>query len=107
MTEEERNNIKLDKTVMTGFDVKIPVTYAFLKSLSIADIMQNDFTAYKSEILMIHGTDDEVVPYGAATSFSKHNMIRVVTVPDADHRFSDTELKQTAFEHTCNFLLKE
>lgn len=103
MNEDERKAIDDGKTVYTGFDVKIPVNAPFVDSLADADIRKKDYRNYKSDILMIHGTNDEIVPYSDATDFADNQVITLHTVSGADHRFSEQRLKEDALSCACKF----
>lgn len=104
MTEEERKALKKGETVMAGFDVKVPVTAAFVSGLHDADIREMDLSDVRNEILLVHGVDDEVVSYSDIKRFSEDQGIQLVSVPGADHRFLDEEKMEYALEKICGFL---
>lgn len=89
MTPDERKALSKNKPVSVGFDRKIRVTQSFLDELKEADITVRDFHAYADEILILHGTKDEVVPFDVVEAFARKNNIRFISVENADHRFID------------------
>jgi len=108
MNADDRNAIANGEVVKPGFDVKIPVTASFVDSLADADIRKNDYRNFQSDILMIHGTDDEIVPYSDAADFAEKQGITLHTVTGADHRFSEQNHKENAITRACEFFdLKE
>ncbi|MBQ6267168.1 MAG: alpha/beta hydrolase [Clostridia bacterium] len=89
MSRDELDRIQKGKDVPVGFDRKIPVTPVFLESLKENDIRQRDFSAAAENLLILHGTADEVVPFESGQSFAAQNGIRFIPVENADHRFQN------------------
>ena len=89
MTEDELAQIRKGKPVLVGFDRKISIDREFLQSLEETDIQQMDFLDYADDILIVHGTKDEIVPYEAVNAFAEENVIELIPVEGADHRFQD------------------
>lgn len=87
MTEKDRDQIRADRAVQVGFDRKIEIDAAFLDSLRKADIVQRDFRPFADSILILHGTEDEIVPFEASKGFAEKNGIRFIPVEGGDHRF--------------------
>lgn len=86
MTESDRKRIRDGGTVQVGFDRKIGIDGILLDSLREADIMQRDFSSFADSILILHGTEDEIVPFEAAKGFAEKNGIRFIPVEGGDHR---------------------
>ena len=72
-----------------GFGRKIMVSPAFLEDLKSYDIRSWDFLDYAEDILILHGTADEIVPFEDALQFSEDQLIDFIPVEGADHRFRD------------------
>lgn len=81
--------LKKGKEVLVGFDRKIKISQSFLDEIHEADIMSWDFIDFADELLIIHGTKDEVVTMDAIRHFAEENVIEFVPVEGADHRFMD------------------
>ena len=77
------------REIPVGFDRKIMVSPAFLEDLKTFDIRAWDFLDYAEDILILHGTADEIVPFADAYSFAENNLIEFLPVEGADHRFRD------------------
>ena len=96
MTEEEYSKIEKGKNVIIGFDRKVEVTPQFLDELKKEDITKNDYNNHAKDILIIHGTKDQIVPFDDVKSFAKKNKIGFIAVDDADHRFLDPQKMDVA-----------
>ena len=90
MKKDEYDRIMKGEDVQVGFDRKVIVTSDFLDSLKSNDIRQRDFMSDSDTILILHGTNDEVVPFASGQAFAEKNMIEFIPVNDADHRFSNS-----------------
>ena len=103
MKNDEYDRIIKGKDVLVGFDRKIMVTCAFLEELKENDIMQRDFMDYADDILILHGTKDEVVPIDAGREFAENNVIEFIPVQGADHRFQNPPHMSLANKHVMEF----
>ena len=104
MTEENAVDLAEGKTAMVGFDRKVAVTPAFLSELKEEDLNRYDLRKAAPELLILHGTKDEIVPFGSGEAFAKVNGIRFLPVEGADHRFLDPRLMDGAVETMLRFL---
>ena len=106
MQQEDMEKLQKGKPVSVGFDRKIEVTMGFLEELRQADVQQLEYLDFAEDILVIHGTKDEVVPYAVSAKFADENCIEMVTVEGADHRFQNpnaTEQATKAIIAFCGF----
>ena len=104
MTDEERSLLEKGKPVLVGFDRKIRIDKPFSESLLEADITKRDFTPFMDDVIIIHGTDDEIVPFETARHFADDNLIEFVPVEGADHRFMDPAKMDRAIKTIAAFL---
>jgi len=77
------------KPIVAGFDRKIEMTSAFLEDLEANDVQTYDFLNDCEQMVILHGTKDEVVPYEKSQSFADNNLIEFISVENADHRFQN------------------
>ena len=103
MTEENRALLDKGKDAMVGFDRKIRLSRAFLDELQTADITSVSFLDWADDILILHGTKDEIVPIDAVRAFADNNVIEFVPIPNADHRFIDPLLMKEAIKQIAAF----
>ena len=87
MKGDEYDRIRKGKDVQVGFDRKIAVTRSLLDDLKANDIRRRDYLDYADDILILHGTADEVVPFDSSREFAENNLIEFIPVEGADHRF--------------------
>ena len=86
-----------------GFDRKITVTAQLLEDLERNDIRQRDFLEYAEDILILHGTKDEVVPFEQGKLFAEDNVIGFIPVEGADHRFQNPSHMSMANKYVMEF----
>ena len=103
MSPAEQKALSRNKPILVGFDRKIKVTQAFLDELKAADITQRDFTRLADDILILHGTKDEVVPFDSSKAFAEKNSIRFIPVENADHRFKNPLTMDAAIKEIEEF----
>lgn len=104
MSEDDLARIKKGKTVPIGFDRKVDITQGFLEELKAADITKNDYIDYADDILILHGTKDEIIPIAASKAFADDNLIDFIEVEHADHRFSDPQIMKATVAEIVRFL---
>ena len=86
---DEQKALMKNKPVEVGFDRKIRINRAFLEELKAADINDLDFHPFAEDILILHGTKDEIVSYDETETFADRNDILFLPVEGADHRFKE------------------
>lgn len=89
MTDENRALLARGKEASVGFDRKIRLSAPFMEELRRADITKISFLDYADDILILHGTKDEIVPFETVRAFADDNCIEFVPIQNADHRFMD------------------
>ena len=104
MADGQLDQILAGKDVMVGFDRKIRVSPAFLDEVRKEPMTEVDFTGEMDRMLILHGTQDEVVPFEMAQRFSDNNLIELIPVEGADHRFRDARHMDTAIKATLAFM---
>ncbi len=100
---DELERIMKGKDVQVGFDRKILVTRAFLEELAANDIRTRDYLDWAEDMLILHGTKDEVVPFEDSRKFADDQLIEFIPVEKADHRFQDPVLMSLANKHVMEF----
>lgn len=103
MTEEDLERIGRGKPIQVGFDRKISVDREFLESLREADISRRDFLPLADDMLILHGTKDEIVPMAEVLAFAEDNVIEFESVEGADHRFQDKKRMDYATVRVAEF----
>ena len=103
MSSEELEKLRKGKDIPVGFDRKILVGSSLIEELKKQDIQTWDFLEYAEDILIMHGTADEIVPFDAARAFAENNLIEFVEIEGADHRFRDMNKMEQAINEILRF----
>ena len=89
MPGDEYDRLMKGKDVSVGFDRKVVVTSKLLDELKENDLRQRDFLDWAEDVLILHGTADEVVPFESSRDFAEQNVMEFLPVEKADHRFQN------------------
>jgi len=96
VTEEVREKLQKGKDAEIGFDRKVLINRQFLDELENTDLMKRDFIDFADDILIMHGTKDEIAPFEDAKAFAENNVIDFVPIEDADHRYKELKKLELA-----------
>lgn len=103
MDPADMEKIDRGRDVAVGFDRKVNINRQFLKDIQAADITKNDYLDVSEQLLILHGTKDEIIPFAAVEKFADDNLIEFIPVERADHRFQDPALMGTAIKKIICF----
>lgn len=103
MTPEDLAKLAKGKDIPVGFDRKVMIGQPFLESLRENDIRNLDFLDWAEDILILHGTADEIVPFASARDFAEEQLIEFVPIDGADHRFRDSAKMEQAIKAILQF----
>ena len=76
---------------------------SFLEELKANDICTWDFLDFAEDILILHGTADEIVPIEASFAFAENNLIEFIPIERADHRFRNLSCMESAMKEILDF----
>ena len=91
------------KEASVGFDRKVHINRQFAEDIRQADIRKLDFMPYADDILILHGTKDEIIPIKESIDFCDNNVIEFMPVQNADHRFTDPQTMEQATKEVLRF----
>lgn len=103
MTPDDLEKLKKGRDIPVGFDRKVPVSSQFLKQLQENDIRNYDYLDYAEDLLILHGTQDEIVPFDIVQAFSEDQLIEFVPIQGADHRFRNEQCMELATKEILAF----
>ena len=103
MTTDDVAKLKAGKPVLIGFDRKVRISPEFMDELVSFDLLSREFFDYADDILILHGTADEIVSFDVARQFAEDNVIEFVAVDGADHRFHDPKKMDAAIARIIDF----
>ena len=99
----ELEKLEKGKPAEAGFDRLIRITPEFLAELRENDLRRMDFLPWAEQILILHGTKDEIVPIGSVESFADEQLMEFEPVENADHRFQDPKIMDLAIARILKF----
>ena len=103
MSETDLREIQRGKSALIGFDRKVRIDKPYLDELQANSAFGSDFSAYADDILILHGTADEIVPFEMAERFSDEQGLLLIPVEGADHRFIDPRKMDEAIKMILEF----
>ncbi|HDL2148217.1 TPA: alpha/beta fold hydrolase [Mannheimia haemolytica] len=101
LSEEERQKLAKGREILWGFYRQMKISQAFFDELT--DITQNDYLDYAEQILILHGTEDEMVALSTSQQFADNNVIELLPIEGADHAFSNPKLMDIAIGKIVEF----
>ncbi len=104
LSSDDLEKLQRGRDVLAGFDRKVKISRDFLTELMDNDLSEEDFIPFAENILILHGTKDEIVPVRDVLSFADRNIIEVLEIPNADHRFTDPQIMNQAIADSMGFL---
>lgn len=103
VTDEVREKLSKKKEAEVGFDRKILINQQFLDDLENTKLLERDFMEFADDILVLHGTKDEIAPFEDSKKFSEENVIDFIPIEDADHRYKDLKKLEYANAQALTF----
>ena len=103
LTPEELEKLQKGKEAAVGFDRKVRISPEFMDELAANDVLQYEFFDYADDIIVLHGTADEIVSFDVAKRFADDNVIEFVPIEGADHRFRDPKKMDAAIARIISF----
>lgn len=100
---DELAKLSKGKEVETGFERKMKVSQSFLDELKEKDVRNYEYIDWAENMLVIHGTKDEMVDIEDSRMFCDDNIIELKEVAGADHTFHDPKLMDTAIHDIVEF----
>lgn len=102
-SDEDREKLANGKPTLVGFDRKVKIGSQFIEALRATDIRTYPYFDYAEDILIIHGTADEIAPFKDSEQFADDNVIEFVPIEGADHRFRDPKKMDAAIALIIDF----
>ena len=91
------------KEVEVGFERKMKIDQKFLHDLKDGDVTKLEYFDWADDMIMLHGTEDEYVPYEQAQEFADNNVIEFTLVEGADHPFRNPKYMDLAIHTVVEF----
>ena len=103
MSPETAELLSKGKETSVGFDRKVHINSCFVEELKENDIRKRDFIPWADELMILHGTKDEIIPLEDSLSFCENNVIEFIPILNADHRFTDPKTMEQATKEVLLF----
>ena len=103
ISEDDRNKLKKGKEISVGFDRKMKVDSSFFGSLKNFDVMNREYFDYADQMLIIHGTKDEMIPFEKVRTFAENNVIEFIPAEGANHPFQNPDHMALAIHEIIEF----
>lgn len=100
---QDFEKLQKGKDVSAGFDRITMIDQAFLLQLQKDDPRDESFIEFAEKMLIIHGADDELIQPEEVIQFADDNVIELVLVEGADHRFHDPKKFDVVLKKTFEF----
>lgn len=103
MTEDDLTKVAKGKEALVGFDRKVKISQSFLDEIQAVDIKEIEFIDFAEEILILHGTKDEIIPFEVAEKFADDNIMELIPIEGADHRIQNPVRMDFAINQIVKF----
>lgn len=103
MSDDQLKQLAKGHEVLKGYERKLRISNRFTDALKENDLMKMDFIDFADDILMLHGTADDLVPVEDSIEFSEQNVIELIKVPKANHIFQDPKTMDFAIHTIIEF----
>ncbi|MDO4616919.1 MAG: alpha/beta fold hydrolase [Lachnospiraceae bacterium] len=90
LLEHAKNSGQYDKLmkgkeVLLGHERKVKVSPAFFEEIRETNLNEIEFIDFADELMILHGTEDDTVPFAEVEQFADNNIIEFVPF-EGDHR---------------------
>ena len=103
LTEADRLALKKGKEIQVGFDRKMKIDQAFLDDLRTHDVRKSEFFDFADDLIILHGTKDEMIPFEEAKAFAENNVITFIPIEGANHPFQNPKQMALAIHEIVEF----
>ncbi len=103
LTDSDRDKLEKGKEVQIGYERKMKVDGSLFDDLARRDVRKYEYFDWADDMLVIHGTKDQMVPIQDSIDFCESNVIEFVPVEGADHPFRNQKLMDIAIHRIIEF----
>ena len=107
VSEDDWKKIEKGKDVLIGMERKMKVDQAFFDELKSFNPLEHEYFDFADNMLILHGTADEMVSIDDAREFAENNVIEFIPVEGADHPFSNPKHMDLAIQKIISFFKPE
>ena len=103
-TEAEAFAMAQQGHLIINYGTPLKLTAKFVEDLKEHDLFK-EYKAGESDVMMIHGAEDETIDYKKAVEFSQKFDIPLITVEGGDHRLSAEGMPEAVVMTAIDFFL--
>ena len=103
VSDEGFAKLKKGKEIQVGFERKMKIDQAFMDDLKSFDVRDHEYFDFADDILILHGTKDEMIPIDLVREFAENNVIEFVPVEGANHPFQNPNHMALAIHKIIEF----
>ena len=101
--EADQAKLRKGKEIQMGFERKMKVDQAFFDELKSFNPLEHEYFDFADNMLILHGTADEMVSIDDAREFAENNVIEFIPVEGADHPFRNPNHMALAIHKIIEF----
>ena len=89
--------------MQVGFERKLKIDNSLLDSLESFDVRDHEYFDFADDMLILHGTKDEMIPFAISQEFAEDNVIEFIAVKGANHPFQNQNHMALAISKIVEF----
>ena len=95
------------KDAVLGFERKMKISARFVGQLEENDLSKWDYSQLTENLLILHGTKDELVSHDEVEAFADQNGIDFLSIENADHMFRNPSKLREVLDYTMEFFFSD
>ena len=107
LTPEQNEMLERGKDVVAGFEKKVRISKKFMDELAVSDITKFDYTSVADDIMIAHGSEDEVVSFDVSRQFANQNNIGFIDIEGANHTYKDPAKLHEVIAYANEFIYED
>lgn len=98
----EYEKLMKGKEVLLGHERKVKVSLSFFDEIKETNLQEIDFIDYADDLMILHGTEDDTVPFDLVEKFADDNIIEFVPF-ESDHRVRNPKIMDFVIHTIISF----
>ncbi len=107
ISEADHGQLEKGKEILIGYDRKMKIDQGFLDSLRDFDVRQKEYFDFADDMMILHGTKDDTIPFVESLNFADNNVIPLIPIEGANHPFQNPQHMALAISHVVDFFAKD
>lgn len=103
ISEADQAKLRKGKEIQIGFERKMKIDQSFLDDLNSFRPLEHEYFDFADDMLILHGTNDDIIPMEDARTFAENNVIEFIPVEGANHSFQNPNHMAVAIHKIIEF----